>query len=212
MHQVFSLCKAFDARVLTTDMMSKRWCQSLGFLGIPRHQKEMTFCFLRLLREISSHWRHQCQLSHQRSQQDDFTSPNVIWTNLATQLVVSPVMPLESAREALEFITLQLAEKGWNFCFKQKRAPESSPTYIRPRLILKSLVRNKKCPRKAQRSFMDIQVRDHKESLKVSRSLRALTGMQGISRVLCQKVPVGITSGGESPESSRQETWSSLNQ
>ena len=41
---------------------------------------------------------------------------------MATPLVVSPVMPLELAKEALEFITLQPAEKGWNVCFKQKRA------------------------------------------------------------------------------------------
>ena len=39
-----------------------------------------------------------------------------------TPLGVQHVMPLELAREALEFTTLQCAERGWSVCFMQKKA------------------------------------------------------------------------------------------
>ena len=69
-----------------------------------------------------------------------------------TLLGVQLVMPLELAREALEFITLQRAEKGWSVYSIQKKALCVLPNILQ-RPMPKSPVKSKKCLKKASKPF-----------------------------------------------------------
>ena len=210
MHQVFSLCKAFEERVLTTDIMSKFWCQSRGPLGSTSNKVRWS--------TIASHcWG--------RSTASSATSAGGKVKERAETLVhhqawfgqvwihcwMRSVWCHQKWQEKHWSSThSNVQREGGEFASIRRRQSACRQTYCKGR-CWKSPVRSKKCLKKAPRSFMDTQVRDHKESLKNSRCLHALTSKQGIWKEPCQKVPVGTRSGGESAESSREETSSSLN-